>query len=214
MKHELKDELNSIANADDFDAEEAKKKYGKLVKSIKVTEQKHLEMIQLKGSNGKWETLLEHSPSAVVFVSLWILSNSHVALRRFLKETLASQLTANYKWIVVLVTLNITMSCLSAVINTRNARRLPLTPSKMEMVYQYLVVTLLFFPKLVLVSIALLYVPYLYPIGMVLEWFMVLIYNKAMYGNFNGFDNGNLITILTPALFQALQTSKKCKCFD
>ena len=84
----------------------------------------------------------------------------------------------------------------------------------MEMVYQYLVVILLFFPKLVLVSIALLYVPYLYPIGMVLEWLMVLFYNKAMYGNFNGFDNGNLITILTPALFQALQTSKKCKFFD
>ena len=233
LKNQLKDELQSLANANDFDAEEAKKIYEKLTRSIKITEQKYLQMVELKSSNGKWETLLEHLPSAVVFVSLWILSNSHVALRRFLNETLASQLTANYKWIVILVTLNITISCLSAVINTRNAKRLPLKPSKTEMVYQYLVVTILFFPKLVLAAIALVYVPFLYPIGMVLEWLMVLLYNKAMYGNFNGkvldycffktiynhshfsvCDDGNLITILTPALFQPLQSFRKCRFFN
>ena len=101
------------------------------------------------------------------------------------------------------------------------------------MVYQYLVVTILFFPKLVLATIALVYVPFLYPIGMVLEWLMVLLYNKAMYGNFNGkvldycffktiynhsyfsvCDDGNLITILTPALFQPLQSFRKCRFFN
>ena len=63
---------------------------------------------------------------------------------------------------------------------------MPLKPGIIESIYQYIVVTILIFPKLILVSISLVYVPFLFPITMILEWVLILLYNKAIYGDFFG----------------------------
>ena len=103
----------------EVDPDEAKRIYTTLTKSIEKTKDQYLTMFQLKTANRRYEMLLENVPSAIVFVSLWMLSSQHLGLRRFLQETLASKLTTDYYWVIVLVSLNIAVSCLTSVVNTR-----------------------------------------------------------------------------------------------
>ena len=103
----------------DVDPEEAKRTYTMLTKSIEKNKHQYLTMFQLKNSNKRFEMLLENLPSATIFVSLWMLSSHNLGLRRFLQETLASKLTKDYYWVIVLVSLAIALSCLTTVVNTR-----------------------------------------------------------------------------------------------
>ena len=103
----------------DVDPEEAKRTFTMLTKSIEKNKHQYFSMVQLKTSNKRFEMLLENLPSATIFVSLWMLSSHNLGLRRFLQETLASKLTKDYYWVIVLVSLAIASSCLTTVVNTR-----------------------------------------------------------------------------------------------
>ena len=60
----------------------------------------------------------------------------------------------------------------------------------------------LFFPKIILSSVALAHAPYWYPVTLVVEFGLILGYNKIFFGNYSCKSLSNLATLITPALFQ------------
>ena len=60
----------------------------------------------------------------------------------------------------------------------------------------------LFFPKIILSSVALVHAPFWYPVTLLLEFGLILGYNKIFFGNCSWKSLSNLATLITPALFQ------------
>ena len=60
----------------------------------------------------------------------------------------------------------------------------------------------LFFPKIILSSVALVHAPFWYPVTVLLEFGLILGYNKIFFGNCSWKSLSNLATLITPALFQ------------
>ena len=61
----------------------------------------------------------------------------------------------------------------------RNESRLPLLPSFGGKIVQFGMVLTLFIPKIALVSMSLVHVPYCYPIGLFLEYVLIVAYHLA-----------------------------------
>ena len=164
--------------------EDANAKYARIKQAIYASETELTSMINLASGNENFETILEHLPSAVLMSSLWIMSYTHEALRLFLSDTLSNLFSDFYIIIVILMSLKTTMGCVSSALNIRNAKRLPLTPKFFGFLLQYLMAISLFFPKLMLMSVALAYTPYAYPGMMVLEYLIIVSYQKIFFGSF------------------------------
>ena len=60
----------------------------------------------------------------------------------------------------------------------------------------------LFFPKIILSSVSLVHAPYWYPLTLLLEFGLILGYNRIFFGNTSWTSLSNLATVITPALFQ------------
>ena len=60
----------------------------------------------------------------------------------------------------------------------------------------------LFFPKIILSSVALVHAPFWYPVTLLLEFGLILGYNRIFFGNISWNSLSNLATLITPALFQ------------
>ena len=71
-------------------------------------------------------------------------------------------------------------------IHFRNAKRLPLKPSWTGMFLQALMAVSLFFPKVAVISLALVHVPYLYPVALAVEYLLILCYNRIFFKCFGG----------------------------
>ena len=166
------------------DEEESKESYCSMKQAIKANEDELVKMINLCNTNSLFDSILENIPSAVLLTSLWLMSYTHPALRTFLEDTLMNQFSNHYMTIAILMSLKSTLSCLSAVIGLQNAKRLPLSPKLFGLVLQFLMVIVLFFPKLMLMSISLAYIPYVYPALMIVEYLMIICYHKVFFGNF------------------------------
>ena len=63
-------------------------------------------------------------------------------------------------------------------------------------------VSSLFTPKIILSSVALAHAPYWYPVTLIVEFGLILGYNKIFFGNYSCKSLSNLATLITPALFQ------------
>ena len=63
-------------------------------------------------------------------------------------------------------------------------------------------VSSLFTPKIILSSVALAHAPYWYPLTLIVEFGLILGYNKIFFGNTSWKSLSNLATMITPALFQ------------
>ena len=67
----------------------------------------------------------------------------------------------------------------------------------------------LFFPKIILSSVALSHAPFWYPVTLLLEFGLILGYNKIFFGNCSWKSLSNLATLITPALFQPPRQTDK-----
>ena len=117
-----KDEL--VTFFDEFELREldndtANHHYNIIQRKIEKTEEKYIAMLQLRNSNGKWETLFEHLPSAVLITSLWLMSHSEKSLRKFLMDTFMYEFASLYVYIIIFMALKTATSCISAVIALR-----------------------------------------------------------------------------------------------
>ena len=57
-------------------------------------------------------------------------------------------------------------------------------------------------PKIILSSVALAHAPYWYPLTLIVEFGLILVYNRIFFGNYSCKSLSNLATLITPALFQ------------
>ena len=68
-----KDELVAFFNEfelRELDKVAANRQYDIIQRKITKTEEKYVTMVKLRNSNAKWETVIEHLPSAVLTISL------------------------------------------------------------------------------------------------------------------------------------------------
>ena len=63
-------------------------------------------------------------------------------------------------------------------------------------------VSSLFTPKIIVSSVALVHAPYWYPLTLIVEFGLILVYNRIVFGNTSWKSLSNLATLITPALFQ------------
>ena len=102
---ELKELDNNAANL----------QYDIIQRKIAKTEAKYITMQKLTNSNDKWETVIEHLPSAVLIISLWLMSYYEESLRIFLVDTFMYEFARYYVFIIVFMALKTATSCVSAV---------------------------------------------------------------------------------------------------
>ena len=171
-------------NNNDEEEEASKEKYCSVKQAIQASEDEKVKRVNHCNTNSLIETLFEIIPSAVLMTILWLMSYTHPALRTFLEDTLTNQFSNAYMTIIILMSLKTTLGCICAVVGNRNAKRLPLSQGLFGLIIQLLMVVVLFFPKLMLISIALAYVPYIYPGLMVVEYLMIISYNRVFFGSF------------------------------
>ena len=121
MQDKLSETLKAIPNPDleEDESEDLKREYAKIQRSIKETDDKFCEMIQLKAENGVIKTVLEHVPSAIVIMALWFMSYSHITLRLFLKGSFLNKFSTSYKVVILLVCLQTTLHCISSIVSLR-----------------------------------------------------------------------------------------------
>ena len=103
----------------ELDNAAANRQYHIIQRKIEKTEENYIAMVKLRNSNGKWETLFEHLPSAVLITSLLIMSYSEVSLRKFLVDTFMYEFAEYYLFIIICMALITTTSCVSSVIAMR-----------------------------------------------------------------------------------------------
>ena len=117
-----KDELVAFFNEfelRELDKVAANRQYDIIQRKITKTEEKYVTMVKLRNSNAKWETVIEHLPSAVLTISLWLMSISETPLRTFLMNTFMYEFASHFIVIAVLMSLKTATSCVSAVIAMR-----------------------------------------------------------------------------------------------
>ena len=69
----------------------------------------------------------------------------------------------------------------------------------------------LLYPKVVLASVALVYTPYFFSLALLAELLLLMLYNKAIFGQFGVTDTFSYATVISPALFE-MPTECRCKC--
>ena len=106
-------ELRRLENKD------ANRQYEIIQHKIAKTEEKYVAMVKLRNSNGKWETLFEHLPSAVLIISLWLMSYYEISLQKFLMDTFMYEFAGFYYAIIILMSMKTATSCISAVLAMR-----------------------------------------------------------------------------------------------
>ena len=186
----------------DFEALDIQR-YSKLCHSMEETKEEYVRLEKLKQANARCETILETLPTTVFLISLGLMSYVYKPLRLFMEnDILLDQFPIPYVWFIIIVCCKVASSCIFAVVKIRNAKRLPLKPSLLGLFLQLLMAITLFLPKIMVTSLALLRVPYIYPLTLAAEYLMILAYNKLFYGSFCALDVSNLATIITPALYQ------------
>ena len=113
-----KDELVAFFNEfelRELDNNAANRQYDIIQRKIAKTEEKYITMEKLRNSNGKWETVFEHLPSAVLIISLWMMSYYEKSLRKFLLDTFMYEFANYYVFIIIFMSLKTATSCVSAV---------------------------------------------------------------------------------------------------
>ena len=68
----------------------------------------------------------------------------------------------------------------------RNAKRFPQSPSFFGNIFQTLMVMTLVFSKVVLGSMSFVYIPYFFPLALIGDFVVVILYNKLCFGHFYG----------------------------
>ena len=120
LENELADNLTNLANQnEETEINEQKLSFVQTLWSIKANREKVCSSIILTLKNSLIETIIEHVPTAILMISLWILSHSHEALRVFLNESLVNQFSNSYIGIIVLASFQMALSCSSACVNMR-----------------------------------------------------------------------------------------------
>ena len=133
--------------------------------------------------------------SAVLLSSLWIMSTSHHALKVFLENTFTNQISQdNSTWltIAVFMSLSTILGCINTGLTIRNGKGIQVWKPKLWL--QFLMCITLGFPKLILISFALCYAPYLYVGLMVLEYALILCHQKVFFNAFNGKCSKGFVT--------------------
>ena len=161
--------------------------YSKLCQSMEETKKEYVNLEKLKQANARCETILETLPTTVFLISLGLMSYVYKPLRLFTEnDILLSQFPIPYIWFITILCSKVAYSCIFAVIKIRNAKRLPLKPSLFGLFFQLSMAITLFLPKIMVTSLALVRVPYIYPFTLGAEYLMILLYNKLFYGSFCG----------------------------
>ena len=93
--------------------------YAKLKTSVDEMEKDYKEVANLKTLCNMLRTIIEHLPSAVIMLSLWMMSINHSALKMFLINGFLEQFSAYYKWIILAMSIKIAFSSTSSVISSR-----------------------------------------------------------------------------------------------
>ena len=131
--------------------------------------------------------LVEHKGSAVMMSSLWIMSNNHYALKRFLQNAFTNQISNNPNaWMTVAIFMALTTitGCINNALTIRNGKGSSIF--KPAFWLQFLMGTTLGFPKLLLISFSVCYAPFTFVIFMAFEYGMILGHQKLFFNAFNG----------------------------
>ena len=94
-------------------------RYAELKTSIDEMEKEYKEVANLKTFGNMMRTIIEHLPSAVIMLSLWMMSINHSALKMFLINGFLEQFSAYYKWIILVMSIKIAFSSTFSVISSR-----------------------------------------------------------------------------------------------
>ena len=94
-------------------------RYAELKTSIDEMEKEYKELANLKTLGNMLRTIIEHLPSAVIMLSLWMMSINHSALKMFLINGFLEQFSAHYKWIILFMSIKIAFSSTFSVISSR-----------------------------------------------------------------------------------------------
>ena len=183
-----------------------------LEQEIENTEKIHVDFLNLTKQNWLAETLIDNFPSAILMISIWMLSIKHQKLGLFLDDTFKEFISVNYQIVVGILTSKSALSALFSALNIRyvyfinslsihkpikdqlnpkclyfrNSKRLPITQSFSGMLIQPLAAIFLFAPKVGLVAMSLSAYPWVFPFCMLAEFGLIILYNRIFYGQFAG----------------------------
>ena len=190
------------ARQDQVDVRVLAKEYSELYNKVKATTDDTVSMIKVQNSVRTWETVIEHVPTAITVLCLLIVSVKFQRIRVFM-ETNFQKLVAKdqFEIIFAIIALMTLTSIVTTVTSIRNAKRLPLKPTLIGTITQPLMIMVLLSPKVFLASMAFASMPYCFPIALLLEYLIIVGYNKANFGSFHWFSASTLATLCTPALY-------------
>ena len=189
------------ARADTEDTQSLAKEYAELYTKVHATTKDTVAMTKVQTSVRTWETIIEHVPTSITVLCLMIVSLKFDRISVFMKSNLEKFGFANEQVVFAFIALMTLTSVVTSVMSIRNAKRLPLKPGLIGSIIQPTMIMVLLVPKVAVASMALTSVPYFFPIVYFLEYIIIIIYNKANFGDFFFFSPSTLATLCTPALY-------------
>ena len=153
------------------------------------------------------ETCVEGFPQAVIIISLLIVSLEHKNIRGWIVSTLDTQLLPYTVIFAMLIIKTIfgyvmTVSTIRYLQFThykyfvrlsyfkklfpRNYKRFPRSPGTLGLFLQWMAILSLLFPKFLMVGTSMKPAPYFFGVIFLLEYILIIIYNKLVYGIFAG----------------------------
>ena len=90
-----------------------------LEQEIENTEKIHVDFLNLTKQNWLAETLIDNFPSAILMISIWMLSIKHQKLGLFLDDTFKEFISVNYQIVVGILTSKSALSALFSALNIR-----------------------------------------------------------------------------------------------
>ena len=197
------------ARQDELDARVLAKEYSQLYNNVKATTDDTVAMTKVQNSVRTWETVIEHVPTSITIISLLIVSIKYQRIRVFMESTFQRIVAKDQFAIIFAIIAFLTLtSIVTTVMSIRNAKRLPLKPTLIGSMTQPLMILVLLTPKVFLASMAFTSMPYFFPIALLLEFLIIVVYNKANFGDFHWFSASTLATLCTPALYSIPGTDK------
>ena len=110
----IKDSSKTIENVDLH-----KFQYAKLQASIQSIEKDYCSATQYKTIGGICRTIIEHLPSCVLLLSLWLMGLDHKPLKMFLIDGFMAKFSAYYKWIILFTSIQLVFSISSSILSSR-----------------------------------------------------------------------------------------------
>ena len=93
--------------------------YAKFQASIQSIEKDYCTATQYNTIGGVSRTIIEHLPSCVLLLSLWLMGLEHKPLKMFLIDGFMAKFSAYYKWIILVISIQLAFSISLSVLESR-----------------------------------------------------------------------------------------------